>query len=153
MTDAADTSEKDGVMIAFLPTTSEWCKLELPHMTLVYAGSKADLTPTDFNDLAKDAAAIAMLVPSFCLNVMSLDVFGPDDDKVNVLRFRPTPELTTMRGMVEKWNKSEFPFNPHATIGPATDLAPVYPPTVVGFDRIMVGWGEEQIVFYLKPRY
>lgn len=148
-----DGTPDDGVMIAFLPTSSDWCKLDLPHMTLVYAGSKADLTPTDFNELCKDAADIALLTPPFTLDVMSMDVFGPENDRVNVLRLRPTAELTVFRSMVERWNKSEHPFNPHCTIGPATDLAPIYPPTILGFDRIIVAFGEERIQFFLRPRY
>lgn len=152
MADASDGEINDSVMIAFLPTTSEWCKIDLPHMTLVYAGSKSDLTSQDFSSLVKDAASLAALTPPFCLDVQSLEVFGPDDDRVNVLKFRLTPELAALRRFVERWNKSEFAFNPHATIGPATDLAPVYPPSVVGFDKVIVAWGEDQISFYLKPR-
>lgn len=153
MTDAADASTSDGVMIAFLPTTSDWCKIDLPHMTLVYAGVKSDLTPTDFNSLAKDAATIALLTSPFALNVKSVDVYGEGAGKVNALNFTATPELLAMRRTVEKWNKSEFSFNPHATIGPVTDLAPIYPPPVVGFNKIMVGWGDEQIVFNLNNKY
>ncbi len=44
---------QDSVMVALLPTTSEWCHIELPHMTLVYAGEKKNLKATAFNDLAK----------------------------------------------------------------------------------------------------
>lgn len=151
--DVSNAPTSEGVMIAFLPTTSDWCKIELPHMTLVYAGLKSDLTPSDFNELAKDTAMIAMLCSPFALTVQALDVFGDDQEKVNVLRFTPTPELLAMRRSVEKWNKSEHSFNPHATIGPATDLAPLYPPGVVGFNKIMVGWGDEQIAFNLSSKY
>lgn len=148
----SDDEVNDSVMIAFLPTTSDWCKLELPHMTLVYGGKVDDLTPTDFSEMAKDAANIALITAPFCLDVLALDVFGPDDDRVNVLKFRNTPELQVLRRMVERWNKSEFSFNPHATIGPITELTPIYPPSMVGFDRVMMAWGDEQLLFHLKPR-
>lgn len=153
MTDPADVPTNDSVMIAFLPINSDWCNQDLPHMTLVYAGSKADLSASDFSALVKDAASIALITQPFSLNVAEVAVFGPIGDQVNVLRFRPTPELSVWRDMVSQWNKSEFAFNPHATIGPATDPPPQYPPSMVGFDRIMVAWGDEQLVWYLKPRY
>lgn len=150
--DASDASVSEGVMIAFLPTSNEWCKLELPHMTLVCAGVKQDLRPSDFSALAKDAASISMLARPFALKVFSVDVFG-DEEKVDVLRFRNTPELMAIRRYVEKWNKSQHPFNPHATIGPhaLNGVGPM--PGVVGFDRIMVGWGDENLTFWLNSKY
>lgn len=146
--DAADAQASDGVMIAFLPTTTDWCRQELPHMTLVYAGTKDQLQPGDFNSLAKDAASIALLYRPFMLEVTHLDVFGDADNKVDVLRFRLTPELMAARRMVERWNKSEHPFQPHATIGPVNGL-PIAPPRMVGFNQIIVGWGEESLTFKL----
>lgn len=148
--DAADASASSGVMVAFLPTFSDWCKQDLPHMTLVYAGTIDKLRPTDFNTLAKDTASIAMLSPSFALRVMGVEVFG-DEDKVDVLSFLPTPELLAMRRMVESWNASQHPFNPHATIGPQGS-AGIDIPKYVNFDRIMVGWGDERLTFWLKQR-
>lgn len=148
MVDAADVSANEGVMIAFLPTTTEWCLQDLPHMTLVYAGSKSDLNPGAFNILAKDAAMIAALMPKFVLSVAGVDVFG-DEEKVNVFRFHPKPELSACRRMVEHWNRSQHPFNPHATIGPMHEDIPLRP-TYIGFDRVMVGWGDEHLEFNLK---
>ena len=131
--------DNDGVMIAFLPTTSEWCQIELPHMTLVYAGEKDKLTVTDFNSLAKDAAALAQMVRPFALRVTMQDIFGGGLEKqVRVLRFRPTPELWGARRFVEHWNKSEHPFNPHC---------------VIGFDRILVAYGTENMTFWLNTKY
>lgn len=149
--DASDVAVDDGVMIAFLPTTDDWSELELPHMTLVYAGSKQDLTPSDFNALAKDAAALAMLCRPFVLKVMGIEIFGDPDEQVQVLKFRPTPELLAMRKYVEHWNKSQHPFNPHATIGPVgfPRRENLYPPIAVGFNRIVVAWGNEHLVFSL----
>lgn len=149
--DVSDAPSNLGAMIAFLPTTSEWCELDLPHMTLVYAGTIDKLPPSAFNALAKDAAALSMLTNPFALTVRDVDVFG-DEEKVNVLRFRLTPELLAARRYVERWNASEHPFNPHATIGPATSFVGIRP-NVVGFNRIMVGWGDEQITFNLNMKY
>ena len=153
MVDASDAPASEGVMVAFLPVDGSWCKQELPHMTLVYAGTVDKLQPGDFNGLAKDAAMLGMLFRPFSLQVTHLDVFG-DEEKVDVLRFRPTPELISARRMVERWNASEHPFRPHATIGPAqpyTDARDF--PRFVGFDRIMVGWGEDHLVFNLNNKY
>lgn len=141
-------SSSDGVMIALLPTSSEWCTLELPHMTLVYAGTKQERKPSEFNAMAKDAADLAALTSPFSLMVMGIELFG-DEERVSVLRFRATPELMAMRRYVERWNASEHPFRPHATIGPATSFV-ADSPRWVGFDRILVSWGEESLVFSMK---
>lgn len=146
--DVSDAPASDGVMIAFLPMSSDWSDLELPHMTLVYAGLKSKLKSTAFNEMAKDAASIAMLTNPFYLRVMKVDVFG-DEERVNVLRFQPTMELWAMRRYVERWNASQYPFTPHATIGPVRSFVENVPPAV-GFNRIMVGWGDENLTFLLK---
>lgn len=147
--DVADAPTSDGVMIALLPTSSDWCNIELPHLTLVYAGTKDTLKPADSSALAKDAAALAAISSPFSLRVMGVDVFGPPEDRVKVLRFQATPELMSMRRFVEKWNVSQFPFQPHATIGPADQFVEIIP-SFVGFDRIMVGWGDEPLVFSMR---
>lgn len=146
--DASDASAKEGVMLAFLPTTADWCKAELPHMTLVYVGTIDKLKLSDYNTLAKDAASIAMITNRFALKVTGTEIFG-DEEKVNVLRFQITPELIAIRRFVEYWNASKHPFRPHSTIGPATHFIDIIPP-YVSFDRIMVGWGEESMTFWLK---
>lgn len=149
--DVSEAPESLGAMIAFLPRTAEWCNIDLPHMTLVYAGTIDTLAPGAYNELAKDAASISMLTSPFVLTVRDVDVFG-DVDKVNVLRFRPTPELMALRKYVYRWNASEHPFNPHATIGPA-DSYVSNAPGVVCFDRVMVGWGNDSMVFNLNTKY
>lgn len=151
--DASDAPADQGAMIAFLPVDGSWCKQELPHMTLVYAGTIDKLAPGDFNSLAKDAAMIAMLFRPFSLQVTHLDVFG-DEDKVDVLRFRPTPELMAARRTISKWNASSHEFNPHATIGPAQQFIDARDfPRMIGFDRVMVGWGIESLTFNLNNKY
>lgn len=139
---------RDSVMIALLPITNDWCQIECPHMTLVYAGETKDLQEGAFNELAKDACSLAMLSNYLYLRVMGIEVFG-DEEKVDVLRILPSPELLAMRRAVESWNASAHPFRPHATIGPAGSFVGELPRHLV-FDRIMVGWGDEQLTFWLK---
>lgn len=144
-----DDKPHDQAMIALLPITSDWCKIDLPHMTLVYAGPTADMKPSVFNELAKDAGSLSMLTGSIQLRVKGVEVFGPDDDKVNVLALQPSSELWAMRRTVESWNASDFPFSPHCTIGPVgTEIG--YTPSAVAFDRIMAAFGNETLTFWLK---
>ncbi len=138
----------DSVMIALLPTTDKWCKIDLPHLTLVYAGKKDDLKSTAFNELAKDAASLAVLSGPLFLKVLGKEVFGDSEDKVDVFRLKPTPELLAMRRVVEHWNASEHPFNPHVTIGPEGSV--VEDPMYIAFNRILVEWGNDSLTFWLK---
>lgn len=141
---------EDSAMIALLPTDTSWCSIELPHMTLVYAGEIKSLKISDFNALAKDAAAIAAVTTCLLVRVMGVEVFGGGtDDKVDVLTLAPTPELLAIRGLVENWNASEFPFKPHATIGPEGTAPPILP-SYLSFNRIMAAWGDDSMTFWLK---
>jgi 2'-5' RNA ligase len=149
-----DQQFKQSAMIALLPVTTDWCRIELPHLTLVYAGEIDKLKLTDFNELAKDASTIAMLARPLTLEVLGLEVFGnwtdDPDDKVDVYRLRPTSELLSMRRTVERWNKSEFPFNPHVTIGPTGQFNQYPAPRLLAFDRVLVGWGNEYLTFRMN---
>lgn len=140
---------KESTMIALLPITTDWCQIECPHMTLVYAGEIPDLKPTSFNEMAKDAASIAMLSNPITLRVTGIETFG-EEEKVDVLRLQPTPELMAMRRMVEHWNASQHSFKPHATIGPPSGLMSEMTPRYLAFDRIAVGWGGDLLTFWLK---
>lgn len=142
---------KKSVMVALLPIGCGWSKIELPHLTLVYAGEIADLDPADFNKLAKDAASIALMNRPISLQVSDVEVFG-EEDKVDVLKFKSTSELEAMRHVVESWNQSEFPFRPHATMGPVGTrmLVQQQIPEYVTFDRVYVGWGEQSLTFLMK---
>lgn len=140
----------DSVMVALLPTTSDWCRIKLPHMTLVYVGKIAELSPTVHNDLAKDALDLGLMCTVFSLKVVGVDVFGGgEDDLVEVLKFEMSPQLQAMRSYLEKWDVSEWPFNPHATIGPvglpAQDI-----PMYLTFDRMLVAWGDTKITYHLR---
>lgn len=151
MVDVSDAPASEGVMVALLPIEPYWSEIELPHLTLVYAGTIGDLGPADFNALAKDAAMLAMLSRPLGLMATGLEVFGGDGDpQVDVLRLRATPELLAMRRTVERWNKSQHSFSPHVTIGPAKmgrDFQEM--PRHIGFDRITVGWGSEYLTYKL----
>jgi 2'-5' RNA ligase len=160
----------DGVMIAYLPENGGWCKQDLPHMTLVYAGEIDERQPSDLNKLAKDAISAARITGPFSLPVTSVEVFGEGIDAVDVLVLYPTPQLLLARNIVSHWNKSEFTeFKPHATIGPVgsafADNVPYYDqtdqisesryqtmknstlPDRLYFNRIAAVWGEKKLVF------
>lgn len=142
----------DGVMIALLPVTDDWCKIELPHMTLVFCGKVEDLHPREFNEISKDAASLAMLSTPLYLRVKGQEVFGKGDGEnplVDVFTLQPTQELLAMRRAVDHWNASEFPFRPHVTVGPTGGVIENRPYSLA-FDKIMVSWGDENLVFNLK---
>lgn len=148
--DAADAPASTGVMVAFLPTSTDWSKIALPHLTLVYAGTTDDLKLPQINELAKDAASLASLASPFCLRVIAKEVFGDQGEQVDAFRLQPTTELWAMRRNLEKWNKSQHPFTPHVTIGPAGSSNPMdLVPRAICFDRMYVGWGEESLTFWL----
>lgn len=140
----------DGIMIAYLPTDGSWCKQPLPHMTLVYAGSLRDHDYSAFNSLAKDAIAVTRVTPPFSLDVTNIEVFGDGEEQVEVLRLSSTPELLRARELVEHWNASEYKqFKPHATVG-RLGSARGHLPTKLHFDRIMVAFGNEEMIFRLE---
>lgn len=144
----------DGVMLAFLPTNGSWCKQELPHMTLVYCGTIDDVSYAQFGDIAKDAISVARLVRRpFSLDVLGIEQFGDEGQKVDVLKLGGTPLIDMARRHVQIWNASEKPFTPHATIGPEGSAEGELP-TQLFFDRIVAVWGPKQLVFRLgsQPR-
>jgi 2'-5' RNA ligase len=106
-------------MIAYLPENGAWCKQDLPHMTLVYAGPTDQMQATDLNAMAKDAITAARITGPFSLPVISVEQYGDEGEEVDVLVMYSTPQLIVARKLVEHWNKSEKPFTPHATVGPA----------------------------------
>jgi len=143
------------VMIALLPTTTDWCKIELPHLTLVYCGEIEDLSFMDHNELAKVGLDLALTCRTLSLEIMVSDVFGDDDEKdVDVFLLRPTPQLLAMRDIVKGWNRSQHPFRPHVTVGPKGSIEEwsidKIIPTSLVFDRVLVAWGNEHIVYSLR---
>lgn len=135
------TDHKQSVMLALLPTTSDWCHIELPHLTLVYAGEIDSLTPGDYNELGKDVLSLSREFGPIELGVIGPDVLG-DEEPVDVLTLFETPELSKMRAQVEHWNASQYDFNPHVTVGPLDSLEGTIPNSLL-FDRIMLGWGQK----------
>ena len=143
---------QDSVMVALLPTTSYWCAQDLPHMTLVYAGTTADLPPTTFNELGKVALEISFQYTPIVTDVLGTDTFGggaDDNPMVDVLLLRPVEEFLQMRMLLESWNASEHPFTPHVTVGPIGSGQDTTPDALM-FDRIMVAWGPEHLTFPLR---
>lgn len=138
------------VMIALLPVTSDWCKIELPHLTLVYCGEIDDLSPSDYNELGKEVLDLSRRHPPLALDVVGIDIFGSDDDPVDVLKLQATPELLSMRASVERWNASEYDFTPHATVGPIGSIAGNIPNRLL-FDRVHLGWGDTGFNCKLVP--
>ena len=141
------------VMIALLPTTQEWCHIELPHMTLVYVGEIPDLRVSTLPEISKDVYDLAKNFPSQTLTVLGVEIFGKGDDEVDVFRLFPTRELLQMRQEVERWNGSEYrQYAPHATIGPVgtADRLESIPETLT-FDRIVLSWGNENLMYMLQP--
>lgn len=137
-----------GAMLAFLPTDGSWCQQSLPHLTLVYCGTIEELPLSSFNELAKDAITVARQTSPFSLDVTGVEVFGEDDEKVDVLTLRAISPLLAARHLVEGWNASQHPFNPHCTIGPEGSAQGILP-TRLYFDRILVGWGNRTLSFPL----
>ena len=136
-------------MIALLPVTTDWCKIDLPHMTVVHAGEISELSPGDYSDLGKDVLDISREFAPVCLDVIGIDVFG-DEDPVDVLVLEKTQEIISMRSKVERWNASEHDFNPHVTVGPVGSLDGRVPNKIL-FDRVHLGWGNRGMNAYLNP--
>jgi 2'-5' RNA ligase len=146
----------DGVMLAFIPVGGEeWCKQPDPHMTLVYCGTIEDVPYPAFGELAKDALNVCRVVRRpFVLNVLGVEQFGGNGDgpAVDVLKLESTREIEMARRIVQTWNKSEHPFNPHATIGPEGSAEGELP-TRLYFDRILAAWGPKKLIFRLGSDY
>lgn len=159
----------DTAMIAYLPEDGSWCKQDLPHMTLAYAGPIADLQDTDLNAMGKDAISAARITGPFSLPVTAVEQLGESNEAVDALILYPTPQLLLARNVVAKWDTGEFPFKPHATIGPVgsalSDTVPFLDqgmdigesryqmmkrstlPDRLYFNRIAVCWGDKKLVF------
>jgi len=147
---------KTKAIVALLPQEDGlWSKVEPTHMTMIYVGEIETLKVTQYNELAKDIASIALLSNPVMAKVMGTDVMG-DDERVDVLLISPTPEILAMRRMLEKWEDGEFSsFEPHVTVGPEGTITdwnsqstplPIY----LVFDRITLIWGEDRLTLWLR---
>lgn len=146
----------DNIMVALIPTETGWCKIDFPHVTLVYGGKVADAKSFWFNEMAKAVSSLSMIAQPIFLKVTGLDTMG-NGEQVDVLRLESTPELLAMRSFVQQWDSGEFPdYLPHATIGPvgtgpSTMMDTMNPmPIALYFDRIAVCWGDTKLTFWLR---
>jgi 2'-5' RNA ligase len=138
-------------MLALVPVTSDWCHIDLPHLTLVYAGKVSDLEPEQAGDLVRDMLDLSRRFETISLDVLGADVFGDDKDgRVDVLRLQATTPLILMRGFVEHWNASKHPFNPHVTVGPVGSLSGNIP-NRIRFHKLLAQWGERSITTPFAP--
>lgn len=142
----------NGVMIALLPQSAEWSKVDPPHCTLVYSGEVKDHPESDFHQLLKDATSIALLTRPLVVRTKGLEVFGEADERVDVVTLDVTPELDSMRNFVFRWNKSKWQeFRPHITVGPTpSELNIGMIPPNVRFDRVLLAWGDQKYTFNMK---
>lgn len=138
----------DAVMVALLPTTTNWCRIDLPHLTLSYPGKVQDLMATLQNELIKGALRCSIDFAPFSLAVLSVEEFGVVD-KVDVLLLNTSPELQQMYELFKEWDISDHSFNPHCTVGPKGAIVGLTVPEILVFDRICVEWGEAHTVFKL----
>jgi len=142
-----DTTQ-DSAMIAVLPQTDEWCKIDPAHTTIVYLGKVSELDIVVKDMLIKLVSSVAILTNPFPVKIIGKEILG--DDRLETFKLANTSELSSLRSIFESWDDSEFPnFKPHATIGPEGTKVQ-NPPLFLMFDRIMLGWGEERIVFWLR---
>jgi len=140
---------QNSVMVALLPTTSDWCHIEVPHLTLVYVGEMPTVQPTVQNELAKAAILMSQDFGPITLDVLGLDLFGKDSLQ-EVLLLRSTPELLAMRRVVEVWDCTAYTeFKPHVTVGPVGSSADELPNQIT-FDWVMVSWGETEMPYRLS---
>jgi len=140
----------DDIMVALLPTETYWSTLEYPHLTLVYAGLVNDQPAHVHNELLKVANELAQAHPTMHLYSEGIDVLGPPDKQVDVVKIKLSTRLFMMRGRLVKYNASEYKeFKPHCTIGPVGSARNNIPEIIV-FDRIVVAWGEDRMVYKLN---
>jgi len=145
----------DNIMVALIPTDISWCKIDFPHVTLVYCGKIQNAKSFWRNELIKRVSSLSIITNPIYLKVSGVEVFG-EEEKVDVLRLVSTPELLSMRTFLEEFDKGDFPvYKPHATIGPEGSVTnwnsqSTPQPTFLVFENIVISWGEEQLFFNLR---
>lgn len=143
---------EDHVMVALLPIFSDGMQVDYPHLTLVYAGKASTQTTQSLDGLAKAAASLAMLCRPITLRTLTKDVFGEgteENPRVDVFRFHPNLDLLKMRTVVEDWNASQFPFNPHITVGDEGSWVGEVP-RMIAFDKVSFAVGKNYQEFQLS---
>lgn len=140
----------DSVMVALLPSTATWCRIELPHLTMVYAGEIKDIKPTVRNEITKEAFSIAHTFGPLAAPVVRVGELGEADELVDALILEPTEELTRIRNLLKFWDRGKHPgFLPHATVGPQGAIVGLTVPHSLSFNKIAVSWGKERTEFVL----
>jgi 2'-5' RNA ligase len=143
---------EDKVMVALLPIFSDGMQADFPHLTLVYAGRAGSLSAQDLDALGKTAASIAMMSRPVTLRTLTKDVYGEgteDSPKVDVFRFHPNLEVYKMRNILQDWDVSKFPFNPHITVGDEGSWTGEVP-RMVAFDKVCFAVGGQRQEFQLS---
>jgi 2'-5' RNA ligase len=138
----------DSVMVALLPVNRDWCRQDLPHMTISYLGHVPDLRESVHNELLKQALRLSMAYPSLQVPVTNVTEFGTDE-LVNVLLLEKTTELIQLYEFFKEWDITDFSFTPHCTIGPTGSIVGVRVPEFIRFDRILVSWGQANTIYRL----
>jgi 2'-5' RNA ligase len=140
----------DDIMVALLPVESYWSTLEYPHLTIVYCGLVNEQPRYRYNELLKAANDIAQRTPKLHLRTSGVEVFGPEDKQVDVIRIELTPRLRLIRAILKPHDEGRFPeFKPHCTIGPVGSARNNIP-TIISFDRIVVAWGADRMAYQLN---
>lgn len=144
------------VIVSLIPQDDSWCIQPEAHMTMIYAAQKkSDLNFLQIEALKKETYKISKLFDPIKANIVGTYVLGQtEEEKVDVFLIQRTPEIMSIRRMLESWDKSDFStFKPHTTIGPQGSYAykaekenPSYPKSLL-FDRISIFWGEERFSF------
>lgn len=147
-----DSDFSNSSMIAFLPDQGDWCEQDLPHMTLVFTGEIDALSPLVKNILLKETFLLSASMDPFTLRVTGLEKFGAED-KVDVYTLEKTKDLINARYHVSVYDKSEFDFSPHVTIGKhRADRTMKNAPKFLTFSNIVFSWGLEKIVYPLAKK-
>lgn len=139
----------DDIMVALLPQTAEWSTIDLPHLTLIYAGKIDAASTTTRAQMLKAAYEISEEFGVITLETVTRETFGEEGDQVDVLTLTSPNELLQMQAKVAMFNQSKHPFNPHVTVGPTGSLKEKNP-TRITFDRVCVAWGSVMHIYKLK---
>ena len=137
-------------MVALLPVETDWCRIELPHLTVVYLGNTFELPTSTKNELLKTVAAFSFDYGPLEIPTTGINVFGEAPDEVEVITLTKTKELSQMRDSVARWNASRYKdFKPHCTVGPIGSIVGNIPQKIV-FDRVALFFGAEPIIHWLN---
>lgn len=137
-------------MVALLPVEASWCKIDIPHVTIIYLEDVDNLEKGAFYEISKKVSSIALATSIFSEKVIGVKIFG-EEEKVDVLELQKGRQLLEFKELLDRWDSGTFPeFRPHATIGKMGSTEPLSIPLILTFDRIAIGWGDDYFVFRFK---